>query len=288
MTITRRATWHNLINPQPYSLKTIPLDACVVCIGQRRKGKSFLIRDIMYHLRKAFKWGVVFCESDGAARFYQEFIPDTFIYDKYDSDTLARIFEIQKRKSKKAIEQNLKIEPIFIIVDDLLDSAGTWTKCDQIKKVFFNGRHYGIFFIVGIQYGKGIPPSLRSNADIVFMFEDAIANNLKINYENYCGKASCLADFKRVMEYCTGNYKCMVSAADNTRFSIYKAVDHPPFRVGSPQFWDYHRSNYNEKHDDPLGQEYPGAKSKDTLDVYINHNGRIVDYKVNKYKLKKT
>jgi hypothetical protein len=37
----------------------------------------------------------------------------------------------------------------------------------------------------------------------------------------------------------------------------YKADTHPPFRIGAPEFWQYHNTNYTEQ----------GDEEDDTLDI---------------------
>jgi hypothetical protein len=37
----------------------------------------------------------------------------------------------------------------------------------------------------------------------------------------------------------------------------YKADNHPPFKMGAPEFWQHHSNNYSEK----------GAEDEDEIDI---------------------
>ena len=59
-----------------------------------------------------------------------------------------------------------------------------------------NGRHYKILFIITMQYALGVPPSLRTNIDYVFILREPYIANRKRIYENFAGWQCELSAFK--------------------------------------------------------------------------------------------
>ena len=92
----------------------------------------------------------------------------------------------------------------FLILDDCLYDS-KWGRDTEIRRVFMNGRHYDILFILTMQYPLGILPNLRTNIDYTFILRENIMNNRKKIYENYAGMFPDLQTFCQVMDACTEN-----------------------------------------------------------------------------------
>ena len=84
-----------------FDMKSLLPNATILLLGRRRTGKSFLTRDIFYNHRD-IPQGVIFSGTEEANPFYGDFIPDTFIYPKYDADTVEAILSKQGKKNKKS------------------------------------------------------------------------------------------------------------------------------------------------------------------------------------------
>ena len=63
----------------------------------------------------------------------------------------------------------------------------SWIRDQNIRSLFMNGRHYKILFIITMQYALGVPPSLRTNIDYVFILRENYVSNRKRLYEHYVG-----------------------------------------------------------------------------------------------------
>ena len=82
--------------------------------------------------------------------------------------------------------------------------------------------------------------------------------------------------FCQVMNQCTENYECLV--INNTVRSNkledcvfwYKATDHPPFKLGAPEFWQYHSQNYSEGGDDGEDEVDINSLQKKKHSIAIN------------------
>lgn len=232
-----------------FDITSISSDKTVVLVGKRDTGKSFLVRDLLYYHRDT-PLGTVISPTESANNFYTPIVPSIFIYEEYSSDTVARFVQRQKIITKKIRKQqklygSSNIDPrAFIILDDCLYDAKSWTSDTNIKLLFLNGRHYKALFLITMQYPLGIPPALRSNVDYAFILRENNLGNRKRLYDNFAGMIPSFDYFCQIMDQCTENYECLVIhvSARSNRLSDqifwYKAQPHGSYRMCDKQFWD--------------------------------------------------
>lgn len=281
-----------------FKIKDLKPDSTILILGRRRSGKSFLTRDIFYH-HDNIPIGIIFSGTEEANPFFGEFIPDSLIHPEYDPELVESFIARQCKKITKAKENKLgkkdgnkydgKVPENrgFIVLDDMLDDANAWKKDKTMKRIFFNGRHYNLFFILTMQYPLGIGPELRSNIDYVFIFNEPSISNRKKIYEGYCSSIPTLDHFNNILDYCTQNHECLVvdTAAtgdlDNKIF-WYKAEPHDDFKVGDPRIWKYHNQHYNTQYDDELNQDKLDAQKirkkyakSNKLKIIVSRQGDI-------------
>ena len=243
-------------------LSDIPNDSVCVFIGKRKSGKSCAIRDLMYH-KKNIPIGQIISGSEKANPFFHNFFPSSYIEEEYTVDTLDNIFKRQCKirefaKKQKALNKR-EIDTRFLIVfDDCLHDT-KWQKAKQIKNIFMNGRHFGIFFILSMQYVIGIPPNLRTNIDYVFIFRDYSIQNRKKLYENFGGSIPSFALFCSLMDH-LDKFECLVicTDADKVKFQdqvmYFKAKLRKNFKFGSDIMWEQDKkikllkNKYTESH----------------------------------------
>jgi len=243
-----------------FDMSSITQDKVIVLIGKRETGKSFLVKDLLYHNRH-IPVGTAISGTEGANAFYSKVIPSMFIHDEYHPNIIKNVLKRQKMLKKKLndeIDTNSysNIKPnAFLILDDLMDQATVWIKDKNIKSCFMNGRHFHLLFILTMQFSLGIPPALRTNVDYIFILRENIVSNRKRLYEHYAGMFPTFDIFCQVMDNCTENYECLVihnNAKSNKledQVFWYKADPHPPFRIGSDTLWNHHKKYYNPNHD---------------------------------------
>jgi hypothetical protein len=233
------------INIKPFDVKKLKKDSTVVLIGKKRMGKSFLVRDLLYHNRD-IPLGTVISHTDHLQNYYDKFIPGMLIYKNYDPTILKKIFERQE----KAIKEKWDNPYIFLLFDDCLSDSRNWAKDEKIKEIFYNGRWYKIFFILTMQAVMAIPPGYRSNIDYVFIFKNNIYSDRERIYKNYAGMFPSKEIFDHVLDACTEDYHCLV--IDNTTDSnkledmvfVYKAQNHEDFRMCSQPIWRLNDQRY--------------------------------------------
>lgn len=255
-----------------FDLKKIKHDSVVVIIAKRNSGKSFLVKDIMNSKRDIPVGKVVSC-TDHLANFYNQFIPPMFINKEYEPEILDKIFERQD----KAIRHNWPNQSCFLIFDDTLSDAGAWKNDKRIKRIFYEGRWFKIFFILTMQEPMGIPGNLRGNIDFTFILRTPSASHRKKIYENYAGMFPNLETFEKVLDACTENYSCLV--IDNTTRSnnlndqvfYYKAEPHPDLRMCSQEIWEESHAKYDSGNNFTKKNSQSSSSSRTTYD---SKNGR--------------
>lgn len=232
----------------------------VVLIGRRDTGKSYLVRDLLFH-HQDIPIGTVISGTEAGNGFYSSHVPKLFIHDEYNTAIIENILKRQKSVLKQVKKEVLHykrstIDPrTFVILDDCLYD-GSWTKDKMMRLLFMNGRHWKVMLIITMQYPLGIPPNLRTNIDYVFILREPYIANRKRIWENYAGMFPTYESFAQVMDQCTENYECLVvnnNAKSNKlqdQIFWYKAEPHGPFKLGSKEFWELSKDLHSDDEDD--------------------------------------
>ena len=247
----------------------------VVLIGRRDTGKSFLVRDLLYH-HQDIPIGTVISGTEAGNGFFSAHVPKLFIHDEYNTAIIENILKRQKtvlKQVQKEMEayKRTNIDPrAFVILDNCLYD-NKWTKDKMMRLLFMNGRHWKIMLIITMQYPLGIPPNLRTNIDYVFILREPYIANRKRIWENYAGMFPTFESFCQVMDQCTENFECLVinnNAKSNKlqdQIFWYKAQNHKDFRLGSKEFWELSKNLDSDDEDemyDPTSVQKKGAGPK--------------------------
>lgn len=249
-----------------FDMKTITFKAdenkgpVIVMIGRRDTGKSFLIRDLLYH-HQDIPIGTVISGTEAGNGFYANHIPKLFIHHEYNSVLIENILNRQKlalKQMNREIEMYKKssIDPrTFVILDDCLYDQ-SWARDKLMRLLFFNGRHWKILLCITMQFPLGIPPNLRTNIDYVFILREPYLSNRKRIWENYASVFPTLESFCSVMDQTTENYECLVinnNAKSNKltdQVFWYKAEMRPDFKLGSKEYWEISKNMENDDEDE--------------------------------------
>jgi hypothetical protein len=240
----------------------------VVLIGKRDTGKSFLVRDLLWY-QQDIPIGTVISGTEEGNGFYGKMVPRLFIHNEYNSAIIENILKRQRtvlKQVKKEMEtyKRTTIDPrAFVILDDCLYD-NTWSRDKLMRLLFMNGRHWKVMLVITMQYPLGIPPTLRTNIDYVFILRENYIANRKRIYENYAGMFPTFEAFCQVMDQCTENYECLVinnnskSNKLNDQVFYYKADNHNDFRLGSKEFWELSKGMPEEDQE----EQYDPSKTK--------------------------
>ena len=219
-------------------------DGTLVAVGRRRTGKSFAFRHILYEMRHHFHGGIVISQTDELNKYWRQYIPKQFIYNKYSGSIIHKVFARQKaimnhpRLTEKEKQRQLKF---FIILDDVISDEGLRHDPD-LKELFVAGRHYKLFVMLTTQYAKAITPTLRSNADYVLVLRNNNEHQLDSLYRDF-GNFMTRAGFNSTMDAHTRNNEILVfdyskeSQDPHIVLNWFKAIDPGPFLLGSKEYW---------------------------------------------------
>ena len=221
----------------------------IVVIGKKDTGKSFLVKDILYHTQACFPVGTVISGTEVANEFFQHMVPSKLIHDKYKPDIVMNTIKRQlavktaRNQDKNRAGGDSGVDPrAFLILDDCLYDA-SWIREESTRYVFMNGRHIDLMTIITMQYPLGITPNLRTNVDFIFILRETMINNRKRIYDNYAGMFPTFEMFCQFMDQCTENYECLVicNGVQSNRLEDqvfwYKASEHPPFKLCDDSLW---------------------------------------------------
>lgn len=249
----------------------------IVLIGRRDTGKSFLVKDLLYH-HQDIPIGTVISGTEAGNGFYGSMVPKLFIHDEYNSNIIENILKRQKavlKQVKKEMEvyKRSTIDPrTFVIMDDCLYD-GTWAKDKLMRLLFMNGRHWKVMLVITMQYPLGVPPNLRTNIDYVFILREPYHDNRKRIYENYTGMFPTFEAFNQVMDQCTENFECLVinnNAKSNKlqdQIFWYRAENRPDFKLGSKQFWEMSRDLESDDEEPPYDPSSGKRRSGPKINV---------------------
>jgi len=224
-----------------------------VIIGKPGTGKSTLIASLLHSKKHIFPCAKVFSGTEDSNGFYKKFVPDTFIFNKYDEDEI-KIFI----KRQKIAKQHLENPWAILLIDDCTDDPRIFNKPIQ-QNLMKNGRHYKMWYILSLQYCMDVKPSFRTNVDGVFIFREPNLKNRKSLWENYAGIIPEFGMFCDILDGLTDDFSALYIHNTGTSNRMedcifwYKAPRAPKdFKMGCSEMREFHYSRYNPEYVPPL------------------------------------
>jgi hypothetical protein len=227
----------------------------IVMIAPSGSGKSWIVRNIMYEMND-IPCGTVIAPTDKMNKFYDDFMPASFIHHEYRSEIVPKILGRQMKileKNETRIKEHKKIiDPrTFFIMDDCMATKNLWVKDPKILEIMNQGRHFKLTFILTLQYCLGIEPELRTQFNYIFLLGDDNAASRRKLWEHWAGVFPKFDLFEQVFLQVTNDYGCMVinnriKTTDLTKKVFwFKAKKVPDFKIGDKQFLKFHNDRYN-------------------------------------------
>lgn len=219
--------------------------ATVCIIGKRRTGKTFALRELLFHMRH-IPVGIAMSPTERSNSFFGAFVPDVFIYDDFNTDAINAVLTRQERiceARKMGQVKGLPKDPhVFVVADDCMYDKKNW-RSTTVRNCFMNGRHWFLFFVFTMQYCVDIPPDLRSNIDYVIVFRESVMAQKEKLYQYFFGMFPNKQEFIRVFDEVTVDYDYMVLDLTQKSYAVEdcvlwgRASSTPSFRMGDPKFW---------------------------------------------------
>lgn len=256
-------------------------DATVALIGRRGSGKSTLMKDLLYHMRKKLNFGIAMSPTEDSNGAFGAFMPRACIYSSFTPTALDVLLQVQTRAKRRGKERR-----VFVLLDDCMYEKSIMNS-DNIRETLMNGRHKNIFFINAVQYIMDVPPAARGQTDYVFAMQDNNRDNREKLYKFFFGVFNSFDEFDRAMQTLTNNRCCIV--LDNRSHSTdvtdcvfwYRADPNiPNFRLCDDIYYELDRRFYynrEEMEDETVmgvgDQLTRGRKSGLFIVDRVDHNG---------------
>lgn len=231
----------------------LPPDAVILVLGKRASGKSALIVDLMYHMRKTLDLCIGFNTTEESSKTLHKITHESLIFYDYDNPRLRKILDYQRdlvKMSEKEGAQRWK--RIGLVLDDCGDDKKIF-KYKEIIEIHKMGRHRKLFFINATQYAIDMPAELRGQVDFVFAFSHINSNEREKLWKYYFGVFESFKEFNNVFVECTKGFDCMVLDARKKSYNPseccywYRAnLGIPKFTVGKTVYRKLHEYYYDE------------------------------------------
>ena len=234
----------------------------VAVIARRKSGKSFFIRDMLYHFRD-MPVGTVISKTEKVNPFYKGFVPPSLIHDEYREEIIEKVLKRQRLvldKSRRDPEY-AEVDPsAFLLLDDCM-ADNSWQNSRYMNEIFYNGRHFKLLTMLSLQWVMGLKVAFRNQVDWVFLFKESIWANKKRLYENFAGMFPTQQIFNKVLDNLTSNFGCLVihngSSSNKLCDQIfwYRAEDRSSgdWRTCLDCFWDMDKNKDDDEEDDDAG-----------------------------------
>ena len=257
-----------------FDIRQIPKDGRIILvIGRRGSGKSTLMKDLMFHMRERFDFGVGMSPTRASVDMLCTHLPPALVYEEgFSPEQFQKMVALCQLLSRKK-----KLRKGLLVLDDCNADKGAF-RTVTMRNCFMNGRHYNINLLWSMHYCLDLTTDLRTQIDYVIVLKESIRKNKERLWNNFFGMFPKFEDFDRVMSACTQNHEALV--LDNTVVEPsvesclywYKAqVNIPQFTIGKQVYFKlsrYYQSEEKENDDDDMLKvtiRRPGAPPRPPL-----------------------
>lgn len=233
------------MNIRRFEMYRVGQHKTIIIIGKRGSGKSLLVIDFLY-AHRTFPFGMVISPTETFNNTYTPHVPAKLIYPEYTPELIETFINRQKFITDKTSHDprySREDPSAFLILDDCLAEAPNWRNDIHLRTIMMNGRHLKITFILTMQEPMGIPPSLRSQMQWVFICKNNARTDREKIWKNYATIFPTLPIFEKVMMKCTESYRCLVIDSSSLSYNLsdacfwYKASKHGEFRTCYADLW---------------------------------------------------
>lgn len=190
--------------------KSLPKFGVLVFVGRTDSGKSWMQKEILYHIRKKYDVYVVMSGSKETSIDLENHIPCINIHDKLDLTVLQEIYEKQEELRERELRGGRRCPLLVLILDDVAYKRKSIVASEICSRIFFNCRHARILCLISIQDPKLITPALRLQARKIFVAQEKNKHNRKRIYDAFNPCFDDFEDFDNVMKMSTRNYEQLV------------------------------------------------------------------------------
>ena len=201
-----------------FDMSKIKKNSCILIIGKRSTGKSFLVRDIINN-KKNVNFDLIISPFEKHIDFYSKIVPGKIIHKTLTLHLLEKFLNKQRNHYKIK-----NIKNTGLIFNNCFYDRKLYT-CNNIREIFLNKRSLGIMIISTFQHVFNIPHVHILTTNYIFIFRQNIIRNKKKLYEHYGSMFSTFNEFCSILDKYTNDYNCLVidntSKSNNIKECIY-------------------------------------------------------------------
>jgi hypothetical protein len=217
-------------NLKPFNIENMKKYSSNFIIGTQSTGKSFLVKDIIYHNKKMDDC-IIVSETNKNNNFYSSMINPLYIYNDYTNELIDNILKRQEH-----LYDTQKNKSLLVAIDD-----SYFIKNDNNKHahLYVNSNINKLCSIVTSTQPLEYDLIIRSNIDYIFIFKNYMHNYKKRIYELYGSIFSSFEIFNDILQNYTNDHTCLVIDNTNKTFNMcdrvfyYKAESHNTFKFYS-------------------------------------------------------
>lgn len=255
-----------------HTLEKLPVCFTGVICGKRRSGKSTLGSHVMDKIYRAgVKRFVVFCGNRENMIEWQRKVPPLYVHE-LDLEAMERmkiwqddrvgadrdLFETEEDRrysEDPSYHRKEYVVPMKLRLCVFVDDAGSRKDIMHsklFKDICTNGRHYGMYLVILIQYLFQMASENRDQIDLVWMMQTVNSKSIDKIYTEYVTSCCDRKEFSYLLAACT-NRRGKAMYIDNSGGSLQKddklffvKIPFPVNRtqVGGRQYIRYSREHY--------------------------------------------
>lgn len=228
--------------------KKVKLDSAVGVIGKRRYGKTIWAQWLLSNIWQYFPGGAYVFTKTKHNRFWDQHVPASRIYPKFEPSVVEGIISAQKRKIDEFVKTGVyKESPFVVIILDDVASDVSLKYQELLIDLLFGGRHYKLFVIITEQDIKALGPNVRGNFDLIALTYQTQARTIEAIQQDFASFVPDKNLVGKIIQENTQDHGMVIIDQTEARYSIEETFfcDKAPdpkehkikFRIGSDKFW---------------------------------------------------
>jgi hypothetical protein len=236
---------------RPDALSWLEDDSAILVLGARRSGKSVLIKDICCHMRGRFPLVIVFTGTK-MNNWFAGWLPNQCVFEGYHERVVVQLLARQRRILAENAGRPLSQQSdprVLVILDDVVTEREAQNS-RALQTLYVSGRHHKVSVLFSTQYvrSKTVPPVIRGNCDLVFVFAQSSEEASSIIAEQWLSGVGDKREGVALLHKATRERRhqtlvvnsrlCTFAKSYADFTTTYVADPSPPrFRMCSPYYW---------------------------------------------------
>lgn len=257
-------------------------------LGPSQSGKSILMRDILYHRRHDFDYGLSFSCSERYNHAYAAFMPPIFTYDEFNLDVLSSFLNhcgFMREKYDKKIKKHpeladtLKRPAFFVVLDDITHD-NKWERSKVVTELFTMGRQCNIFCLIGLHGPMCLNPLMRENLIATFILNFPSETTREKIFKHYGSGVDNKKTFNKMHDAFTRDHSALV-LVNNGKPEMNECVFHykanknlPKFRMCDDRWWEisdkFYEKEYSLKKFEEKSRKLLSKKKQEKIEDKLN------------------